>query len=72
MKLTRYQKAANRYIPLETNVLFVAESPPAVLDRYFYFEDVQQQDSLWIELMKALYEGEFVETSRERLCKKEC
>ena len=70
MKLTTYQKAANKYIPLETNVLFIAESPPAAHDRYFYFEDVQEQDALWVGLMKALYEGEFGETSRERLWKK--
>ncbi len=69
MKLTTYQKAADRYIPLKTNVLFVAESPPDALDRYFYFENVKNQDSLWIGLMKALYEGEFGETSKERLCK---
>jgi len=68
--LTKYQKAASRYIPLETNVLFIAESPPDAIERYFYFENVQEQDSLWIGLMKALYEGEFGETSRERLRKK--
>ena len=64
-----YQKTANRYVPLETNVLFIAESPPAAFDRYFYFENVKEQDALWVGLMKALYEGEFGETSRERLCK---
>ena len=69
MKLTTYQKAANRYVPLETNVLFIAESPPAAFDRYFYFENVKEQDALWVGLMKALYEGEFGETSKERLCK---
>ena len=70
MKLTTYQNTANRYIPLETNVLFIAESPPAALDRYFYFENVQEQDALWVGLMKALYEGEFGETWKERLWKK--
>ena len=70
MKLTTYQIAANQYIPFETNVLFIAEAPPAALDRYFYFDNVQEQDSLWIGLMKALYKGEFGETSRERLRKK--
>ena len=70
MKLTKYQKAASRYIPLETNVLFIAESPPDAIERYFYFENVQEQDSLWVGLMKALYKGEFGETSRERLSKR--
>ena len=70
MKLTTHQKSANKYMPLKTNVLFVAESPPAALDRYFYFENVKEQDALWVGLMKALYESEFGETSRERLSKK--
>ena len=47
-------------------MLFVAESPPASIDRYFYYPDVREQDALWIALMKALYPGEFGETSKER------
>ncbi len=70
MKLTEYQNAAKKYVPLETKVLFIAESPPSALDRYFYFEDVREQDSLWVGLMKALYTGEFGETSKERLRKR--
>jgi hypothetical protein len=28
-------------------LLLVAEAPPSALDRYFYFEDVREQDSLF-------------------------
>ena len=66
MDLSAYEKAAARYAPSKTLVLFVAESPPASIDRYFYYPDVEQQDSLWVELMKALYGDEFRETRDER------
>lgn len=29
------------------DLLIVAEAPPSALDRYFYFEDVKEQDSLF-------------------------
>ena len=51
---------------MNTNLLFIAEAPPSALERYFYFEDVQTGDSLWIELMKALYSSEFGITAEER------
>ena len=51
--------AAGKYAPLNTNHLFILEAPPSALERYFYFEDVQAGDSLWIETMKALYSSEF-------------
>lgn len=52
-------------------MLFVAESPPSDPDHYFYFEHVPQGDSLWSELMKALYGCAFGDTKRERKCKAE-
>ena len=66
MDLSPYEEAAARYAPSRTRVLFVAESPPASLNRYFYYPDVKQGDSLWLELMKALYPNEFGETREER------
>jgi hypothetical protein len=39
--------AAERYQPRHIETLLVAEAPPTALDRYFYFEDVQTQDSLF-------------------------
>ena len=63
--------AADKYVPLKTNYLFIVEAPPSALERYFYFEDVQTGDSLWIELMKALYSSEFGVTAENRSKKKD-
>jgi hypothetical protein len=43
----RRERAAQKYRPQEVHLLLVAEAPPTSLDRYFYFEDVQEQDSLF-------------------------
>lgn len=58
--------AAEKYQPERTRVLFVAESPPLSVDRYFYFENVKGHDWLWIALMKALYPSEWEGTKTER------
>lgn len=61
-----YATAANKYRPVRTNVLFVAEGPPKDIDRYFYFENVEHDDWLWIGLMKALYPSEWSQANAER------
>jgi hypothetical protein len=67
MRLDRpYAAAADKYRPKKTSVLFVAEAPPDAVDRYFYFEKVEQGDWLWIALMKALYPLEWGQTKAER------
>ena len=71
MDLSPYEEAAARYAPSRTRVLFVAESPPASRDRYFYYPDVREHDHLWLGLIKALYPTEFDETSEERTRKHE-
>jgi hypothetical protein len=43
----RRQLAAERYCPAHIDTLLVAEAPPTALDRFFYFEDVTTQDSLF-------------------------
>ena len=60
--------AAEKYQPERTRVLFVAESPPQSAERYFYFENVNGHDWLWIALMKALYASEWgrIKTERQR------
>jgi hypothetical protein len=40
-------EAARKYRPAKVKLLLVAEAPPTALDRYFYFEDVTEQDSLF-------------------------
>ncbi len=61
-----YEEAGKNYIPEETELLFIAEAPPATRERYFYFPDVRKHDYLWIGLMKALYGCEFRDTGYER------
>jgi hypothetical protein len=43
----RRDRAARKYQPADIKLLLVAEAPPAALDRYFYFEDVVTQGSLF-------------------------
>lgn len=50
-----YAKARNKYRPSHVSTLLIAEAPPCSLDRYFYFEDVRKQDSLFLEIMGVLY-----------------
>src|SRR5262245_9368303 len=39
--------AADAYRPADIALLLVAETPPRSLDRYFYFDDVAEHDSLF-------------------------
>jgi hypothetical protein len=50
----RRERAARTYRPTSVNLLLVAEAPPAALDRYFYFEDVPAQDSLFRYVARAI------------------
>jgi hypothetical protein len=54
--INRIKEARLKYKPDEIKCLFVAEAPPAASDRFFYFEDVSEQDSLYLEMMKVLFE----------------
>lgn len=69
---TAYEQAAAKYRPTKTSLLFVAEAPPSSLDRYFYFENVRGQDSLWVELLKELFgEGNWRSAKYERMRKRD-
>lgn len=48
---TVYSQARKKYRPHNIRVVFIAEAPPCALDRFFYFEDVKKQDSLFLEIM---------------------
>lgn len=50
-----YATARNKYKPSRINTLLITEAPPCNLERYFYFEDVKTQDSLFLEIMGVLY-----------------
>jgi hypothetical protein len=45
-----------RYKPATIRLLFLAEAPPAYrFNRLFYFEDLKEGDTLFLEMMKILY-----------------
>jgi len=50
----RREAAAAVYKPDPVELLLVAEAPPSPLERYFYFEDVPRQDSLFRHVVQAL------------------
>ena len=50
----RRQAAAARYRPARIYTLLVSEAPPSALDRYFYFEDVAEHDSLFRHVVQAV------------------
>jgi hypothetical protein len=49
------ERARRNYLPAAIEWLFVAEAPPAAVDRFFYFDPVTSQDSLFIQTMRVLY-----------------
>lgn len=67
-----YSEARNAYRPAQIRTLIVAEAPPCALDRYFYFEDVKKQDSLFLEIMGVLYPEEkdmYLSSGRQTMLK---
>ena len=46
--------AAAKYRPEVVELLLIAEAPPFSLGRYFYFEDVRDQDSLFRHVVRAV------------------
>jgi hypothetical protein len=50
----RRELAARLYKPERIDLLLVAEAPPSALDRYFYFPDVAEQDSLFRYVSRGL------------------
>jgi hypothetical protein len=54
--LIRFREASNRYRPVNVRLLFIAEAPPAFrVNRLFYFTGLKDGDTLFLEMMKALY-----------------
>ena len=56
--IKQVQDARAKYKPEVITCLFIAEAPPSSPDRFFYFEEVREQDSLYLEMMKALFPEE--------------
>jgi hypothetical protein len=57
--MTKIEKLRQKYRPYSIKYLLVAETPPKTdSKRFFYFEDVTDQDSLFIEIIKSVYPDE--------------
>ncbi|MBA3807963.1 MAG: hypothetical protein H0X28_06190 [Solirubrobacterales bacterium] len=48
------EASAAKYRPEVVELLLIAEAPPSSLDRYFYFEEVPEQDSLFRHVVRAV------------------
>lgn len=69
-----YAEARNKYRPRQIRTLILTEAPPCALDRFFYFEDVRKQDSLFLEIMGVLYPREkeaYLSSGRQSVLKAE-
>jgi len=54
-----FAQARKKYLPEKVKLLFITEAPPTPdRNRYFFFENVRQGDSLFLELMKVLFTEE--------------
>jgi len=57
--MTPFEIAREKYKPEIIRYLLIAETPPkSTYNRFFYFENVDKQDSLFIETIKVLYPNE--------------
>jgi hypothetical protein len=63
----RRERAAKKYRAAAIELLLVAEAPPAALDRYFYYEDVPRQDSLFRYVARAILNVEPTRGSKAEL-----
>ena len=68
--LRRRREAAARYKPDEVDLLLVAEAPPSSPDRYFYFTDVSEHDSLFRYVSRELLEREPSREGKHELLEK--
>ena len=53
--LPRIEATRAKYRPDHVRWLFIGEAPPDSVDRFFYYEHVPAQDSLFLSLMRVLY-----------------
>ena len=63
----RRARAAGKYRPSRVKLLLVAEAPPAALDRYFYFEDVNAHDSLFRYVARGILDVEPTRANKPEL-----
>jgi len=63
--LNRLKIAREKYKPAKISCLFIAEAPPSDPGRFFYFEEVREQDFLYLEMMKVLFKETTQESEEE-------
>src|SRR5688500_11017084 len=63
----RRAEAARRYQPDQVELLLVAEAPPSAPERYFYFEDVREQDSLFRYVARGILKREPTRQNKPQL-----
>lgn len=63
----RRRRAARKYQPERIKLLLVAEAPPSALDRYFYFPDVTEQDSLFRYVARGVLKAEPTRANKAEL-----
>jgi hypothetical protein len=69
--LTDFENARRKYQPEKIKFMLIAEAPPREgSGRFFYFENVSDKDSLFLETMKVLYPREYTDTEMVRLHKR--
>lgn len=65
--ISYYEETRRKYKPEEIRTLLIAEAPPKTdSGRFFYFKDVKDKDSLFLETMKVLYPDLFTSTKEVR------
>ena len=69
--MDRFEIARKKYKPYSIRYLLIAETPPkSNSDRFFYFENVTVQDSLFLETMKVLYPKEISQLTTKEIRRK--
>lgn len=63
----RRYRAARRFRPEKIKLLLIAEAPPASPDRYFYFPQVREHDSLFRHVARELLKQEPTRANKAEL-----
>ncbi len=53
--MSNVQQAREKYRPVDVKLLFIAEAPPCSPDRFFYFEEVNSGDSLFLHIIREVF-----------------
>ncbi|HEY4325665.1 MAG TPA: hypothetical protein VGN20_16840 [Mucilaginibacter sp.] len=63
------EAARLKYKPAKIKTIIVAEAPPNCIDRFFYFENVQTADFLFLGIIEVLYpdlKNQFMNAKQKR------